>query len=54
MYRSFKKLCVINYDRRLIEENGSDHSAFWKTVKKILPGESKSVSSGITLYLKQM
>lgn len=37
------------YSRRLIDENKRDQKAFWKTVKKILPGETKNISSGIMI-----
>ena len=32
------------YNRRLIVNSGNDHRAFWKTLKKVLPGEQKVVS----------
>ena len=35
------------YNRRLIDECGNDHKAFWRTMKKILPGEKKAVSPSI-------
>ena len=37
------------YSRKLIEENKHDQKAFWKTVKKILPGETKNITSGIMI-----
>ena len=33
-----------SYNKRLIEESGGDHRSFWKTIKKILPGEKKATS----------
>ena len=33
-----------SYNKRLIEESGGDHRSFWKTMKKILPGEKKATS----------
>ncbi|CAB4032232.1 Hypothetical predicted protein, partial [Paramuricea clavata] len=33
-----------SYNRRIIEENSNDSKAFWKTIKKVLPGESKKLS----------
>ena len=32
------------FNRKLVERNSEDPKAFWRTVKKILPGESKSAS----------
>ena len=37
------------YNRKHIEENKHDQKAFWKTVKKILPGGKKNISSGIKI-----
>ena len=37
------------YNRKLIERIGNDHKAFWKTLKKILPGNKKSVSPNIRI-----
>ena len=37
------------YNRRLLEENKNDSKMFWKTVKKIIPTESKEVSSGVRI-----
>ena len=36
-----------SYDKRLIEESGGVHRSFWKTIKKILPGEKKATSPNI-------
>jgi hypothetical protein len=38
-----------NYNRKLIEENMHDSKGFWKTIKKIMPGESKGVSSSFEI-----
>ena len=38
-----------SYNKRLIEESGGDHISFWKTIKKILPGEKKATSPNITV-----
>ena len=35
------------YNRQLLEDNKDNDKAFWRTVKKIIPGESKEVSSNI-------
>ena len=35
------------YYRRLIVNSGNGHRAFWKTLKKVLPGEKKAVSQNI-------
>ena len=35
------------YNRKLIERSENDHNAFWKTLKKILPGEKKTASPNI-------
>ena len=35
------------YNRRMLEENNNDPKGFWKTIKRILPGEKKSVASSI-------
>ena len=37
------------YNRKLIERNGNDHKTFWKTLKKILPGNKKYVSLNIRM-----
>ena len=37
------------YNRKLIERIGNDHKAFWKTLKKIFPGNKKSVSPNIRI-----
>ena len=37
------------YSRKVIEENKHDQKAFCKTVKKILPGETKNITSGIMI-----
>lgn len=37
------------YNRKLVEENSNDSKAFWKTVKKILPGESEAALSSINI-----
>ena len=36
-------------NKRLIEESGVDHRSFWKTMKKILPGEKKGTSPYIQI-----
>ena len=36
-----------SYDHRLSKDSGKDHKAFWKTMKKILPGEKTAVSPKI-------
>ena len=36
-----------SYNKRLIEESGGDHRSFWRTMKKILPGEKKVTSPNI-------
>ena len=36
-----------SYNHRLIKECGNDHKAFWKTMKRILPGEKSAVSTKI-------
>ena len=36
-----------SYNHRLIKDSGKDHKAFWKTMKKILPGEKTAVSPKI-------
>ena len=36
-----------SYNKRLIEESGGDHRSFWKTIKKILPGEKKATAPNI-------
>lgn len=38
-----------SYNRCIIEENSNDNKAFWKTVKKVLPGESMSLSPAIKI-----
>ena len=43
------KKCKESYNRRVIEENSDDSKAFWKTVKKILPGESKKMSTSLKI-----
>ena len=35
------------YNRRMLQENNNDPKGFWKTIKRILPGEKKSVASSI-------
>ena len=35
------------YNRRMLEENNNDPKGFWKMIKRILPGEKKSVASSI-------
>ena len=37
------------YNRRLLGENKNDSKMLWKTVKKIIPTESKEVSSGVRI-----
>ena len=37
------------YNRRLLEENKNDSKMFWKTVKKIIPTESKELSSDVRI-----
>ena len=37
------------YNRRLLEENKNDSKMFWKTVEKIIPTESKEVSSDVRM-----
>ena len=37
------------YNRRQLEENKNDSKMFWKTVKKIIPTESKELSSGVRI-----
>ena len=46
--KSLKK-AKSSYNRQLIDNCGNDHRAFWKTMKKILPGEKKDVSSSIRI-----
>ena len=46
--RSIKR-AKSSYNRKLIEENMYDPKAFWKTIKKIMPGESKEVSSSFEI-----
>ena len=41
--------CKESYNRRVIEENSDDSKAFWKTVKKILPGENKKMSTTLKI-----
>ena len=36
-------------NRRVIEENSHDGKAFWRTVKKLLPGENKEASPNIKI-----
>ena len=36
-----------SYDHRLSKDSGKDHKAFWKTMKKILPGEKTAISPKI-------
>ena len=36
-----------SYNHRLIKDSGKDHKAFWKTMKKILPGEKTAISPKI-------
>ena len=43
------KKCKESYNRRAIEENSDDSKAFWKTVKKIFPGESKKMSTSLKI-----
>lgn len=38
-----------SYNKRLIEESGGDHRSFWKTMKKILPGEKNATSPNIKI-----
>ena len=35
------------YNRRLVDECGNSHKAFGRTMKKILPGKTKTVSTKI-------
>ena len=37
------------YNRRLLENSGNDHKAFWRTMKKTLPGKRKNASSNISI-----
>ena len=37
------------YNRRLSDESGGDPKTFWKTMKKILPGENKAISPNISV-----
>ena len=37
------------YSRRLLDNSGNEHKAFWRTTKKILLGESKDASSNISI-----
>lgn len=37
------------YNRHIIEKNGNDGKAFWKTAKKVLPGESMNLSLAIKI-----
>ena len=46
--RSIKRV-KSNYNRKLIEENMHDLKAFWIPIKKMLPGESKEVSSSFEI-----
>ena len=53
-YRCFRnrvtrdvKKAKADYNKRIIDESGGDHRSFWKTMKKILPGEKKSTSPSI-------
>ena len=34
---------------KLIDESGDNPKAFWRTIKKIMPGETKTVSSNFKL-----
>ena len=43
------KTAKSNYNRKLIEENMHDPKAFWKTIKKIMPGEIKEVPSSFEI-----
>ena len=36
-------------NRRLIDKSGNDHKAFWRTIKKVLPGERKAASPNISI-----
>ena len=38
------KKCKESYNTTVIQENGDDCKAFWKTVKKIVPRERKEMS----------
>ena len=37
------------YNRCLIINSGNDHRAFWKTLKKVLPGENKAISQNLNI-----
>ncbi len=43
------KIVKGSYNRHLIEQNNGDPNAFWKTFKKILPGECKEMPSRIRI-----
>lgn len=37
------------YNRRLIDESGGDPKTFWKTMKKVLPGEKRATSPNVSV-----
>ena len=37
------------YNRRLVDECGNDHKAFWRTMKETLPGKTKTVCTKIRI-----
>ena len=37
------------YNRHLIDESGGDPKTFWKTMKKILPGEKRATHPNISV-----
>ena len=39
------------YNKRLVESHCGDKKAFWKTMKKILPGERKSAATSSAIQL---
>ena len=43
------KKAKIGYNRRVIDEDGHDSKAFWRTVKKLLPSDSKEASPTIKI-----
>ena len=40
---------AIKKAKRVIDKSGNDHKAFWRTIKKVLPGERKAASSNISI-----
>ena len=40
---------AVKRQRRLIDKSGNDHKAFWRAIKKVLPGERKAASPNISI-----